>query len=55
MQYLAETQGYLNQDNYVSTFYAELFTGWMNPRVRSGRVTILPDFGGLGQVSTSDF
>ena len=34
---------------------AELSTGRMDPRVGSGRVTILPDFGGSGRVSTSDF
>ena len=33
---------------------AELSTGRMDPRVGSGRVTILPDFGGSGRVSTSD-
>ena len=33
----------------------ELSTGRMDPRVGSGRVTILPDFGGSGRVSTSDF
>ena len=32
----------------------ELSTGRMDPRVGSGRVTILPDFGGSGRVSTSD-
>ena len=30
---------------------AELSTGRMDPRVGSGRVTILPDFGGSGQPS----
>ena len=34
---------------------SELSTGRMDPRVGSGRVTILPDFGGSGRVSTSDF
>ena len=39
---------------------AELSTGRMDPRVGSGRVwsgrvTILPDFGGSGRVNTSDF
>ena len=34
---------------------SELPTGRMDPRVGSGRVTILPDFGGSGRVSTSDF
>ena len=37
---------------------AELSTGRMDPRVGrvgSGRVTILPDFGGSGRVSTLDF
>ena len=29
--------------------------GRIDPRVGSGRVTILPDFGGSGQVSTLDF
>ena len=38
----------------------ELSTGRMDPLVGSGRVglsrvTILPDFGGSGRVSTSDF
>ena len=33
----------------------ELSTGRMDPRVGSGRVTILPDFGGSGRVSTLDF
>ena len=38
----------------------ELSTGRMDPRAGSGRVTILPDFGGSGRigsgrVSTSDF
>ena len=38
----------------------ELSTGRMDPRVGSGRVgpgrvTILPDFGGSGRVSISDF
>ena len=36
----------------VST--SELSTGRMDPRVGSGLVTILPDFGGSGRVSTSD-
>ena len=30
-------------------------TGRMDPRVGSGRVTILPEFGGSGRVSTSYF
>ena len=39
---------------------SELSTGRMDPRVGSGRigsgrVTILPDLGGSGRVSTSDF
>ena len=34
---------------------SELSTGRMDPRVGSGRVTILPDFGGSGRVSISDF
>ena len=29
--------------------------GRMDPRVGSGRVTILPNFGGSGRVGTSDF
>ena len=33
----------------------ELSTGRMDPRVGSGKVTILPEFGGSGRVSTSDF
>ena len=33
---------------------AELSTGRMDPRVGSGRITILPDCGGSGRVSTSD-
>ena len=33
----------------------ELSTGRMDPRVGSGRVTILPDFGGSGRINTSDF
>ena len=41
-------------------FIPELSTGKMDPRVGSGRVgsgwvTILPDFGGSGRVSTSFF
>ena len=31
---------------------AELSTGRMDPRVGSGRVTILPDFGGSGRVGS---
>ena len=34
---------------------AELSTGRMDPRVGSGRVTILPGRVGSGRVSTSDF
>ena len=37
-----------------SVISSELSTGRMDPRVGSGRVTILPDFGGSGRVSTSD-
>ena len=45
-------------DNLVGSLdwtLSELSTGRMDPRVGSGRVTILPDFGGSGRVSTSDF
>ena len=43
----------------IDTIKIELSTGRMDPRVGSGRVgsgrvTILPDFGGSGRVSTSD-
>ena len=31
----------------------ELSTGRMDPRVGSGRVTILPDFGGSGRVGSA--
>ena len=34
---------------------SELSTGRMDPRVGSGRVMTLPEFGGSGRVSTSDF
>ena len=46
--------GTRNNIVYVGT---ELSTGRMDPRGRvgSGWVTILPDFGGSGRVSTSDF
>ena len=37
--------------NYESI--AELSTGRMDPRVGSGRVTILPDFGGSGRVGSA--
>ena len=33
----------------------ELSTGRMDPRVESGRVPIMPEFGGSGRISTSDF
>ena len=44
----------------LGVFTTELSTGRMDPRVGSGRVgpgrvMILPDFGGSGRVSTSDF
>ena len=42
----------IRQTTYSNT---ELSTGRMDPRVGSGRVTILPEFGGSGRVSTSDF
>ena len=38
----------------TNTVTAELFLGRMDPGVGSGQVTILPDFGGSGRVSTSD-
>ena len=39
----------------IHDYETELSTGRMDPRVGSGRVTILSDFGGSGRVSTSDF
>ena len=41
--------------NVDTAVTSELSTGRMDPRVGSGRVTILPDFGGSGRVSTLDF
>ena len=36
----------------MSVIIIELSTGRMDPRVGSGRVTILPDFGGSGRVES---
>ena len=43
-----------SSDNFMKQEGPELSTGRMDPRVVSGRVTILPDFGGSSRVSTSD-
>ena len=39
-------------DDYSDDDNAELSTGRMDPQVGSGRITILPDFGGSGRVGS---